>query len=128
MDTKKEVLAKLLPLDTEIVKDNGYWSPTTIWDELPNPKWKFYIADLEEMPKMDAAWQIIDFIGEHMNDHCEDRLDRYEDTLESLKCAIQVVYDNRREWLSKSGLNKVYKMETRVVFEHELESEKSLEK
>lgn len=100
MDKKvNTVLASLLPLDTEVVKDDGKWYAVTLGDIIDDEEEKkcvYYIAELEDMPKPDIEC-FIDSVGEHMNENCEDRFDRNNESLLPLNDVMKVVFDKWRE-------------------------------
>ena len=112
-----KVLAHLLPLDTEIIKDEDYWTTETIWDLMDtidrphDVNDQYYLANTELMPKPDIDF-FIDSIWETMDENCQNWLERNEDCLPDLQKAVQVVFDLRWDKVP----NKILKMDTIVDF------------
>lgn len=116
MKEQKSVLAKLLPLDTEITDDDCH--TTTIWDliqtvDRPNNIWTYYLTNVIEMEKPDTSF-FIESIWENMDENHGYRFDKFEDCLDPLNSAIQAVFNNWRESLTCE--NKVFAMDTVVDF------------
>ena len=116
MKEQKSVLAKLLPLDTEITDDDCH--TTTIWDliqtvDRPNNIWTYYLTNVIEMEKPDTSF-FIESIWVNMDENHEYRFDKFEDCLDPLNSAIQAVFNNWRESLTCE--NKVFAMDTVVDF------------